>query len=888
MSPDARHLIVYPPVLPDGSGASGETASLVATSLATAVADHPNSDTEEVTGVNDSMGVVVPSATSRINNHLTTVLLSRNAQATTDKLVSVMTSSELVASATSSVLDDHPDLEEPLRQLVAIDEGGPWTFDDAPMDSGRFGELVARGVVEKDNGEYRLADRAAVEAVLDGEELVVADGDGGFDWDLSADVSIDRSAMVGLGLALAFVAAVRSVHLSDVFRDGRVVSPGNDPYFYRYWQRELLEISTSPFDLAPVTDIPARASTRPLAHAMNWWVSAVAGDADLVAALLPVVGAVVVGILLYAFVAVVIDDKRVGILAVVFLAFIPLHARYTALGFLEHRLHQYVWLAAVALALAWLGVDLQRRWAVDGIDTAWRDQLTSVRTWLVVAMLAVAISATAHSFRGSALLFIPIAGYVFVKGALDLHHGGRPLLGNVPMLVGLAAGAVLALGPYYAWGWHAQDFVLVLTPLLVAMGALGVLAIGGVLRHRGRGVGTYGLSGFGFVAAMVLAFRSLRPDDFARAQERAMDSFVGREVAAETMSLFSADTGLIFIPIQQIGLQFYVALLTLVLVTVVVARSYQPGLALAVVFAWVFIGLAAVQIRFAAQLSFYAALFAALGTLYALGVIGLVRRVSLGRAAPADDTPRDDTPPDSSTPALSFPASRINAGLIGLTIVLLLGTNLAVAPLLLDGAMYEGPEYEAMTAIEAHADELDRTADESAVLAFWDQERFYNFFVADAGDRYSRTAYPNHLNTSDPDEAYEAMSGSYGYLVTTPQEDVIGFTQYTLHEGLGLGGSPAQHYQLLYADEQVKAFALVPGAEVAISGVDNQTVDITTDVEVPGESFTYDTTIELDGGEAMVRVPYPGTYQVGNETVEVEPAAVEYGETVNVSVSDHP
>ncbi|QSG12831.1 Dolichol phosphate-mannose mannosyltransferase [Halapricum desulfuricans] len=66
-----------------------------------------------------------------------------------------------VRAATESLLEDRPDLETALEELLAVDaEHDTWTFEDVPFDSGTFGELVSRDIVEKTDGEYRLRDRA--------------------------------------------------------------------------------------------------------------------------------------------------------------------------------------------------------------------------------------------------------------------------------------------------------------------------------------------------------------------------------------------------------------------------------------------------------------------------------------------------------------------------------------------------------------------------------------------------------------------------------------------------------------------------------------------------------------------------------------------------------
>jgi hypothetical protein len=65
------------------------------------------------------------------------------------------------------LLRDHPRLREPLDRILEVDrERQWWEFDDVPIDSGDFGELVSFAVIEKGSDGYRLADPDAVARAL--------------------------------------------------------------------------------------------------------------------------------------------------------------------------------------------------------------------------------------------------------------------------------------------------------------------------------------------------------------------------------------------------------------------------------------------------------------------------------------------------------------------------------------------------------------------------------------------------------------------------------------------------------------------------------------------------------------------------------------------------
>ncbi|WP_049941207.1 hypothetical protein [Halorhabdus utahensis] len=126
----------------------------------------------------------------------------------------------VVEATTAELLEEKPALSDGLTELLDVDAAEKtWTFDDVPFDSGTFGELVSRGVVEKRDGEYALADRAAVKRAL-GMEAETNDrtagtstgnnSAGSFFKDISIpDLHVERPvATLGLVGALALVVPV--------------------------------------------------------------------------------------------------------------------------------------------------------------------------------------------------------------------------------------------------------------------------------------------------------------------------------------------------------------------------------------------------------------------------------------------------------------------------------------------------------------------------------------------------------------------------------------------------------------------------------------------------------------------------------------------------------
>lgn len=806
-----------------------------------------------------------------------------------------MVPDERVYEATRSFLDKHPETEQALDAILEVEAS--WSFDEIDMDSGRFGELVAAGIVDKtDDGSYRIADKEAVRAALAGEALpgVEVDKDP-FGWVTLP--AFDLSKVVSVGIALAAVASFRSTEYGAVMRGDTVVSPGNDPYFYRYMQRQLLEISTSPTDLTPVTDISSRAATRPLTHAANWWLATLLGGtpgaADTVAAWLPIIGSVALGLVLYLLAVTITDDARIGIATVLVLAVLPVHAVYTRLGFLEHRVHQYFWLGVMVLALAWLAVDAHRRSQAG--DETLIGHTRAPTSWAVACVLAVSVAASVHAWRGSALIFVPVAMYVGLKAAMDVREGISPVASNIPLLGGLAMGSLLAYLPYTRWGWHQADTVLVITPALVTIGAIGVIAMGALwLKTDYRTRSLVAVEGT-FSVLLLLLFRYGRPDDFARLQIRVQDSLLGRDLIVEAISLYTPEWGVVFGPLVHMGLLFYVAVIVLGWATWVVYRRYEPGYLVPVVFGWYFAILAGIQVRFAAQLSLFIAFFAAIGIVYTFAAVDLARRPSLfsvGEGTSEMDIPErlsigSSSESDSTVDrTISLPREPMRWGMILLIGVLLFGLNVALVPSMVGGNTYD-VEYDAVQAIEAHATAADRTYPDTFVLSQWGQNRMYNFFVSGDADSYAfaQREFATFINIAHPDDGYEDIGDRVGYVVVTEIEAAEETAQYKLYHDLGLGDDPAEHFQLVFDGGEVKVFALVEGAVLNVTAEPDTAVTVATEVTVDGTTLTYERTETVGAdGSASIRVPYPGTYEVGGELVTVPNEAVEAGTEIHVDL----
>ncbi|MCQ4333102.1 hypothetical protein KM295_06245 [Natronomonas sp. F2-12] len=789
-----------------------------------------------------------------------------------------MPTPEEVNERTRGFLRDHPDAHSAVEKLLEREETKSLTFDDVELDSGRFGELVSRGIVEQtDGGGYRLRHPEAIEAALAGESIESETGP-------SVNVQRLRSALIefaslrelgGLLGVLVLVAGARLLAYDDVFRDGHVVSPGNDPYYYRYWQEQLLARSDGVADVEVLADIGGAATGRPLTHTLNWWLAELLGGtpeaAATVAAWLPVIGAVALGCVVYVLAKLLTGDSRVGMLAVAFLGLAPVHVVYTHAGFLEHRLHQYFWLGVLVLALSWLAVDLQRRREsrTENIVAA-KCHLRSRSSWIVAGVVAFAVGASAHIWTGSPLTFVPVAIYIALRTVSDVRADVPPLFANGPAIVGLAGGSLLAIGAHVGLGWH--NSLAALTPALVAVGAVAVIGVG-ELWHRLERPAYELLAIEGVVAIAGLAglfvFELIEPSRITNS----LTQVFFREGATETTSLFAVKHAVILGPLWQIGLPYYFGLAALAVATTLVVQRYEPAWLLSVCFAWYYMALAAFQVRFAAQLVLFSSLFAAVSGVYLLAHIGLIRSfVPFAR----DEAERDKP--------FKIPGGRTSGYLFG-TIGLLLILNLILVPSLVGQVTYSDEQFEAALTIDEHADEMDRSYPETAVDTAWGDVRMYNYFVNGESSSYG-SRYEQLLGAEHPDGRADGLRQNGKYVVVSEREDPSSESYEILFEGLGVGHGDVEttsgRFQPVYVGDSHRAFTVVEGAVLNVSSSTATSVTASTVLEVNDEEIMYERHGEIENGYVEIRVAHPGEYTIGTESRTVNETAVHTGEQIEV------
>ncbi|TKX61467.1 hypothetical protein [Halorubrum sp. GN12_10-3_MGM] len=853
-----------------------------------------------------------------------------------------MPSPEETTAAAREFLADHPEAKDAFAALVERDaRDEPWTFADIDLDSGRFGELVARDLAHEVDTGYRLENPNAIRAAIESGPADAADttdaatdsstATEGSDDDgsetaagdivmsrVSSVADVDVLTFLGLLGGLLVVASARLVAAPAVFQQGFVVSPSNDTYFFRYWQEQLAARADGIFDLGLFADMGGAAGTRPLAHAVNWWLTVLLGGVDaapVVAAWLPVVASVCLGYFVYRTARLLTSDVRVALAAVLFYGLAPVNVVYTSVGFLDHQAHQYLWLGLLVATLTALGVDLSRRDAQSETEpdrqAIARAHAHNTTMWPIALALAVAVAASAHAYGGSPLTFVPVAAVVGLRVALDVRRDLSPTYANAPLLAGLALGAAGALAAHLALGWH--ESIAAVTPVLVAGGAFVVVGLGELWRR-------VSLPPLALVAAEavvavggLVAYARLRPGDIERLRTRADDLFF-REGISETVSLFSPDFAVVFGPLLQLGLGFYFAIAVLAVATWVVARRYKPDWLVLVCFAWYYTLLATIQVRFAGQLAIMIAPFAGIGLVYLLSAIDIARPVAaLGRGNGTDSSSTRgqssrgrpsragaNSKPDGGTAitSLALPEGTRLRGYLAATVALVLLFNLLLVPSLVGQTTYDRAQFDATLTVDSHAEDADREYPQNFVLSQWGDNRMYNYFVNGEARSYgyARSNYDQFLTAAHPDEWYNRFQDRVGYVVVTERENAppTESTYTALYDGLGAGVNDTTatgHYQLLTSTEGIRTFAVVPGATISVPepssvGVENGTVTATTTVTVPnssgevtatGTTFEYVRHATVSNGTATIRVAHPGEYQVGTQSVTVSDDAVHNG-----------
>ncbi|RJX44606.1 hypothetical protein DM826_03050 [Halonotius aquaticus] len=783
-----------------------------------------------------------------------------------------------VESATAELLADRPEIESDLRTLLDVDADGSWTFDDVPLDSGTFGEIVSTGIIKSVDDAYRVRDPEAVRAVLNGRTTDAADKSS---VSLSIDIagirgrlgSLDPVALGTLVVLLLFVVVMRTAFSwSAVFRGENVVLLGNDPYFYRFW---LDELTRTP---ATLGSLPAAVRSHDVFMIATLWVGTLllGGTQQAVSSVLtwyPVLAAVATGGLLYWIATASFADRRIGFAALGIYATTPILAYRSALGFGDHHAFDYL-LVTIAIAGLIALVTESSHWRVVA-----RRRITGV----IGVILGVA--GQVHAWRGGSLLVAPLAAYIVISTLINRRKNRDPFTANAWFLGALGTAALISLAVHIALGW--SPLFRAATPLLLFGWSAVVVGIG-VAAHRldlsaSTMFITEVVSGIVATGIVWLTVPTVRD---AMMRGVAYFSGTGSTGISETASLFSPNIGVVTTPFYYLGATFIFGLVGLVYVSYRLAAVDRSTWTVLCAYGWTLLVAGTVQLRFASQFGLLCAVFAGFVFVYVLGIVDLIDPLGVVNSL-------DPTTPDSTVNrTISLPEPRV-LGIIVVVFLLVSGFGLFQTFTGTDDIKVSDEAYKTSIAINDYATDTGTTWPDNYVLSRWSWNRAYNYYVNGKSESYTyaRNNYRDFLTATDPTPWYERLSEKpVGYVVVEPafgpppdsmQARLWSNWGSATNTTAGLG-----HYRAIHATADRKVYEVVPGAELSWDGIPGETRVIQTTVTVGNETVTYERRVTAgDDGQYSVRVPYAGSYEIGSEGVTVSEAAVRSGNSVSLSDS---
>jgi dolichyl-diphosphooligosaccharide--protein glycosyltransferase len=356
------------------------------------------------------------------------------------------------------------------------------------------------------------------------------------------------------------------------------------------------------------------------------------------------------------------------------------------------------------------------------------------------------------------------------------------------------------------------------------------------------------------------------------------------EGIAETTSIVSGDLGTLVGPVFLFGFVLFLALGHMGWAVWTSYRRHAPVWLAVGVYAWYFLLLSAIQVRFAGQLALFTALFGGLAFVH---LAAWVDMASVPKPfKPAEKSSRVSSEGSGDDDELEWPERRqvLYTGALGLGVGSLGGllTPIRHSQLTVDDSMYE-----AATFMQEYSAERDWEYPENYVFSQWGQNRFYNWFVnaETRSYRYAQSNFDEFLISRDSGEWYERLRDRAGF-VAVKEGDVSGGGQAgTIYDQLWSDGFGIEtdHYRAVWtdSDDSLRAFTLVPGARVTgPASANSTTIDVTAEVGGESQSIVMETDVS-EHGVYEETVPLPGTYEAGGTSVTVSEEDVRGGAFVS-------
>ncbi|WP_161570019.1 STT3 domain-containing protein [Salinigranum halophilum] len=676
---------------------------------------------------------------------------------------------------------------------------------------------------------------------------------------------------------------VRSYYVSDVFRGTDVLLVQVDPWKYQVHLEALTAQTRGPLDTSLFVDpgrvvgAGQRSGLTPtgqddlMVATLGWIAELFGGGPSAVGTVLatyPVVVGAVLCILAYLSTRWLTGERWAGFVAAGLLAITPANVYRTALGFGDHHAFDYLWLAVTFTAIVFL---------------THRGEMPRRHWFGTIGVLGLALAAQTLAWEGSPLLLAPYTGFVFVALLSTLRAGQSPVPEAGPLVAGLAIAVEIVVVAVFYLSWQTTTFVVLLLAQIVVLGGLVGLA---ELGHRY--VGSSVATGSSVVGAVAVAAFVV----FQRVPESTELLNTGAAYFSQTTGTVAEATPLVTVndPVVTVlsffGPLFILFVPGLLWTTGRALRAHRPGLLALSTYAWYFLALSVVQRRFTGELSLFFAV------VISVGLVDLVRLrpeisesvfnvLPFGRA-------------DEETDRELSNGTLVTVFSVTLTVVFLISVTVAQVPLTMQHRTVTDAEYAATQEVEAYAAEHPGTGQ---VFSSIDSSLMYNYYAHD-GPIWNNDVKANYrpflFATDDVEWHHRLTREGNGFVVVTDTYDIADESALhtKLHDNLGsargdvdgLGG-----YRLVYrsSDGSTTVYALVPGARLTGTAAPNTTISVTSSVEVKETTVMYERTFRTTAnGSFRVVVPYPGTYQVGNETTQVSELAVLRGTNVSVPRSD--
>jgi dolichyl-diphosphooligosaccharide--protein glycosyltransferase len=300
------------------------------------------------------------------------------------------------------------------------------------------------------------------------------------------------------------------------------------------------------------------------------------------------------------------------------------------------------------------------------------------------------------------------------------------------------------------------------------------------------------------------------------------------------------------------------------------------------VYAWWFLLLSVIQLRFAGQLALFTAVFGGLGFVHLAAWVDVasVPKVFESASGPSQSSlaKSADGGRGAQEEALDWPERRDAIYLAGLGLgVGSLG--LLNTPIKHSQLMIEESRYKAAGFMKEYSTEKGWEYPDNYVLSQWGQNRAYNWFVNGESQSYgfAFANYEDFIMSMDGAEWYEQLRDRVGFVVTESGRS-IDRGEESIYEKLWGDdfGLKTDHYRAVWSDksESRRVYTLVPGVRVTGPMPEGEKLTIEGEVMIGDRSEQIRGEVSVNHGVYDTTLPLPGRYEIGSRTVDLSESDV--------------